>query len=161
MCSLLSGTGRGIVAGFSTGIPDLRTRQRRVSRLLTVKHEQEYGHTQACQQMNERHQHGVRSNRTGRKRRDVTDETQRQNDGQQYHADQGEQRRTLEAHGGSIAPFMRQTLIRLRAAEAWSHRGQGPWFGPAWPSTWIGHEASLDSAYLQPDGGHTVTPSTD
>src|SRR5450432_2747709 len=44
------------------------------SGLLTVKHVQEYGHAQACQQMNERHQHCVRSNRSRSKRRSVTDE---------------------------------------------------------------------------------------
>ena len=48
----------------------------------------------------------------------------------------------------------------VRADEGWSRHAPGPWYGPgpAWPSTWIGHEASLDSAYPQPDGGHTVTP---
>src|ERR1035438_8361923 len=38
------------------------------SRLLTVKHVQEHGHTQACQQMHERHQHSLCSKRTRRKR---------------------------------------------------------------------------------------------
>ena len=74
------------------------------SGLLTVKHVQKHDHTQACKQMNERHQNSVRSNRTRRKRRDVTDEAQRQNHGQQYHADQGEQRRTLEAHSRDYTP---------------------------------------------------------
>ena len=54
--------------------------------------------------MNERHQHSVRSNRSRSKRRNVTDEAQRQNHGQQYRADQGEQRRTLEAHGRDYTP---------------------------------------------------------
>src|ERR1019366_5272224 len=87
------------------------------SRLLLVEHVQEYGHTQACQQMNQRYQHRHRSNRTSRKRRDVTDEAQRQHNGQQYHADQGEQRRTLEGHGGSIAPTFRpgsKAVVRQR-----------------------------------------------
>src|ERR1017187_7200145 len=57
------------------------------------------------------------------------------------------------------------TAIRLRAAGGSSRRAPGPWHGldPAWPSTWIEHAASLDSAYPQPDGEHIVTwlPSTD
>src|SRR5450759_1022709 len=56
-------------------------------------------------------------------------------------------------------------VIRLRAAEGSSHRGPGPWcgLGPAWPSTWNEHAASLDSACPQPDGEHIVTwnPATD
>src|ERR1035437_766935 len=81
------------------------------SGLLTVKHVQKHDHTQACKQMNERHQNSVRSNRTRRKRRDVTDEAQRQNHGQQYHADQGEQRRTLEAHGRDYTPTSQVLFI--------------------------------------------------
>src|ERR1019366_1943158 len=79
-------------------------RQRRVSRLRFVEHVQEYGHTQACQQMNQRHQDSVRSNRSRSKRRDVTDEAQRHNHGQQNHANQGEQCCTLEAHGRDYTP---------------------------------------------------------
>ena len=53
----------------------------------------------------------------------------------------------------------------IKAAEAWSHRAQGPWYdlGPAWPSTWIEYAASLDSACRQPDGERIETwhPSLD
>jgi hypothetical protein len=57
--------------------------------------------------MDQRYQDSVRSNRSSRICRDVTDEAQHQNNGQQNHANQGEQRRTLEAHDEIIRPALR------------------------------------------------------
>src|ERR1017187_9820248 len=47
---------------------------------------------------------------------------------------------------------------RLKAVKGSSPHAPGPWHGldPAWPSTWIEHAASLDSAYPQPDGERIV-----
>src|ERR1019366_4569058 len=73
--------------------------------------------------------------------------------------DVADRRTPFENNGG-----MTDTAIRLRTAAGSSRRAPEPLYGldPAWPSTWIEHTASLDSAYPQPDGEHIVTwpPST-
>jgi len=51
------------------------------SRLRFVEHVQEYRHTQARQQMNDRYQQRHRGYCAGHKTRDVTDEAQRQQNG--------------------------------------------------------------------------------
>lgn len=73
------------------------------SGLRLIEHVEKHGYTEACQQMNERCQHRYRSNRTSKEGRYVTDEHHRQQNGYKRHADQGEKRRILEGHDGSIA----------------------------------------------------------